>query len=123
MTILNAQGSRLAVIRPGNTTAATAFTASVNTEITRIFVCNTSGATRTFRIFHGASGDSFDEENALFWDVEVAADTTYEVFADSPNSGIMLSTGDIVGVRSDSADGLTFSIYGVTASIAPGVRN
>lgn len=120
MTVLNAQGSRLNVIRPGDTAATLAFTAAIDTEVTRVFVCNTSGAGRTFRLFHGEDGDSFDEENALFWDVAVPSNTTVEVFADSPNSGIMMKATDILGVRSDSADGLTFSIYGVTASIAPG---
>jgi len=120
MTSLNAQGSRLAVSRPSGTSAVTAFTATLATEITRIFVCNTSGSSKTFRLFHGESGDTFDEENALFWDVSVGADTTYEVFADSPNSGLALREGDILGVRSSAANGLTFSIYGVTASIAPG---
>ncbi|MEJ2116427.1 MAG: hypothetical protein P8Y36_00420 [Alphaproteobacteria bacterium] len=120
MTLLNAQGSRLAVVRPDSTSAVTAFTASLPTEVTRVFVCNTSGGARTFRMLHGESGDSFDEENALFWDVAVAANTTYEVFSDAPNAGVSMRESDIIGVRSDAADGLTFSIYGVTTSIAPG---
>ena len=119
MTIFNAQGSRLAVVRPDSTDAATAFTASLPTEVTRVFVCNTSGVARKFRLFHGNSGDGFDEDNALFWDVVVDADTTYEVFSDAPNAGVTMGAGDMIGVRSDLADGLTFSIYGVTTSIAP----
>lgn len=120
MTIANAQGSRLAVVRPAGTTAVTAFTASVQTEITSVLVCNTSGAARTFRLFHGEDGDSFDEENALFWDVPVDADATVAIFSDSPNNGLAMKATDILGVRSDAADGLTFSVYGVTAAIARG---
>ena len=122
MTSINAQGSRLAVTRPSDTTAATAFTASVNTEVTRIVVCNTSGVASSFRLFHGASGDSYDEANALFWDHPVPANGTVDIYADSANSGISMQPDEILGVRSGNANALTFSVYGVTAVIAGVVR-
>ena len=114
------KGSKLAAVTPSGTTAVTAFPATLPTEITRIFVCNVSGSACTFRLFHGADGDSFDTSNALYYDAAVPAGTTVEIFADSTNCGITLEATDILGVRSDTADGLTFSIYGVTAEITPG---
>lgn len=118
MAGLNALGSRLAVLRPANTTAATIFTASLNTEITKIFVANVTAGTLTFRVFHGASGDSYDEDTALYYDVAIDANATVEIFADTPNGGIMMQEGEILGVRSSSGNGLNFSVYGVVAPIA-----
>jgi hypothetical protein len=118
MAGFNALGSRLAVIRPADTLANLAFTAALNTEITKIFVCNVTGGALTFRLFHGLAGDSFDEENALYYDAAVAANSTVVVEGMSPNAGLLMQPEEILGVRSSSANGLTFSIYGVTAPIA-----
>lgn len=114
----NAQGSRLAVLRPDSTDMTLAFTASINTEITNIFVANTTGSTATFRICHVGPLDIADENNALFWDVEVLSGDTQIIFADSPNAGVTLAVDDTLHVRTDTADALTFTLYGVTATIA-----
>jgi hypothetical protein len=118
MAGLNALGSRLAVLRPTDTTAATIFTASLNTEITKIFVANVTSGALTFRLFHGASGDSYDQDNALYYDVNVAANATMVLEGMSPNCGIMMQPDEILGVRSSAGNGLNFSVYGVTAPIA-----
>ena len=118
MANFNAQGSRLAVLRPADTTAATIFTATLNTEITKIFVANVTGGALTFRLFHGASGDSYDQDNALYYDVSVAANTTLVLEGLTPNGGIMMEPDEILGVRSSAGDGINFSVYGVTAPIA-----
>lgn len=111
-----APGSLLAQVRPANTTAATAVTASVsNTEITAIHVCNTSGAVRKARIFHDNDGSTYDETTALYWDVAVPADSTLEINNESGMSGIVLLKDGTLGVRTDSANGLTFSIYGLVS--------
>jgi hypothetical protein len=118
--IINAQGSKLAQIQPGDTSDTLAFTAVIQTEITRILVCNTAGSARTFRIFHADSGDSFSVDNALFYDYAIAAHDTVIIATDAPNAGIALQIGELLGVQASAADELTFTVYGVTASIAPG---
>lgn len=118
MASLNAQGSRLAVLRPADTNPATIFTASLNTEITKIFVANVTNGALTFRLFHGLAGDSYDQDNALYYDVSVAANTTMVLEGMTPNGGIMMQPDETLGVRSSSGDGLNFSVYGVTAPIA-----
>lgn len=118
--IINAQGSKIAQIQPADTLDTLAFTAVIQTEITRIVVCNTDSSARTFRVFHADEGDSFDPVNALYYDVSVAAKTTTVIAADAPNSGIALQIGEKLGVQASAGDTLTFTIYGVTANVAPG---
>lgn len=111
----NARGSQLAQTRPSGTTAAAAFTASLPTEVTCIVVCNVGGVDATCRIFHDDDGTTFDQTTALFYDVPVAAGETVIISAQSPSSTIQVGIGGSVGVRSDTASALTFTLYGVTA--------
>ena len=118
MASFNAQGSRLVALRPADTNPATIFTSTLNTEITKIFVCNTSGSAITFRIFHGLAGDSYDQDNALYYDAAIAANETVVIEGMTPNGGIMMQPTEILGVQSSSADDIVFTVYGVTAPIA-----
>ncbi len=116
----NAQGSRLFRSRPTNTTDVLAFTASVGTEITRLLVCNNTGSAATFRVYHlptGVSASALDY--ALWYDVSVAANTTFLFGGDGGNAGIHLEEGESIVVRSGTGNSLGFHAYGVTASIAP----
>lgn len=110
----NARGSQIAQSRPAGTTAVTAFTAVLQTEVTCILVCNTSGAGATYRIFHDDDGATYNETTALFWDVPIGAGETVTIAAGGENGGIHVSKGGALGVRSSVASALTFSIYGVT---------
>ncbi len=80
-----APSSLLAQVRPSNTTAATAFTASLRTEITRILVANTSASAATLRLFH------------------------------LDGAGITLLPSGTLGVRSGTGNALTFNVYGTVA--------
>ena len=120
MTINAAQGSRLAASVPS--TAATdtlLFTATLDTEVTRVFVCNLTGSARTFRFFHVDVGGTPATTNALFYDRALGANDTFILFADAPNSGIQLRTGDMIYARPSVANDIGFHLYGVTADIAP----
>lgn len=117
-----AQGSRLAALCPADTDEAVAFTATLATEVTRLYVTNLSNGALTFRIWHVEADDAglVSNEYALFYDKALPAHDTFELFADAPNSGIQLKEGDEIWVQSSSADEIAFNLYGVTASIAPG---
>ncbi len=110
----NAAGTLLAQVRPANTTAATAYTSENKvTEITSIIVCNTTGSPVTFRVFHDVQGTTYDQSNALWYDVSLAANASTVLNSESPNGGIFLNPGDSLGVRVGTGNGITFSIYGV----------
>lgn len=107
----------LVQVRPANTTAAAGFTAptgvtGVRFSITRINICNTSGAAATYRLFHDDDGTTFDETTALAWDEPIPANGVRIWEAQSPSSGISLKSGGSLGVRTSVNSALTFSIYG-----------
>lgn len=116
---MKARGALLAQSAPSGTTDTTAFTAAVLTEITAIFVCNTSGGALTFRIFHDVGGSTYATSNALYYDEAINANTTREIFFRTDSGGIMLAADDTLGVRTSAADDITFSIYGVTFEATP----
>lgn len=117
-----AQGSRLASLRPLSGDDEMLFEATLDTEATRIFVTNVGGAATDMRLHHVADGDNPDQENALFYDYSIDTGQTLQVFADALNSGIQMKEGESLWVRSGVGGNLTFNVYGVTASIAPGAN-
>ncbi len=119
---MNALGSRVALVRPSVTSIVTAFTATLNTEITRIHVCNVGAAARTFNLFHIESGGSFGVANALIYQKTVNQNDFFTLEAECGSSGIMLIPGDSLGVQSSAADDLVYHFYGVTSSVAPNYR-
>lgn len=117
------QGSRVASLCPSGTSPVLAFTATMDTELTRLFATNVSGGAATLRVHHVVDGDVVANANALFYDYALAAGTTLQVFAEAINSGIQMKAGDELHVRSSVADAIAFNIYGVTASQAPAIGN
>ena len=111
-----ASGQLLAQSRPANTSAATAFTASVRTEITSVVICNTTGSAATFSLYHDDDGTTFDQTTALVYAAAISANTTITVGAEGDGAGIHLTPGGSIGVQSGTSSALTFSIYGVTQS-------
>ena len=106
----------MAQVTPAVTTDATAYTADLRTEITSIFVCNTSGSAVTFRLFHDEGGTTYATTNALFYDKSVPANDTIVIRSEYAGSVIIMAPTDSLGVRTSAANDLTFSIYGVTQS-------
>jgi len=102
---------QLGQLRPANTTAASLYSpaASTQTNIYTVVVCNTSVSSAKYRIFHDDNGTTYDETTALFWDISLSADSTDTV-------EIKISMNDSTGnlaVRTDTADALTFTAYGL----------
>lgn len=115
---MHARGSLLGQIRPANTTATAIFTCVVPIEISLVVVCNTTGSAAAFRLFHDESGSTYDESNALYWDKSVSANDTLFIKPESIGSGFMLNKDDTLGIRTDTANALTITVYGVTAELA-----
>ena len=114
-----ANGSRLASISPAATTNTLAFTATVDTEITRVFCTNRTGSAITVRLYHVTEGATLADTDALIYDTSIAANSYVDLQAQAPGSGLHLEPGDTLYVRA-SAVSMNFNIYGVTANIAPG---
>lgn len=106
-------GKMLAQTRPANTTAATAYTkpASASVIITGGFVCNQSGAPASFRLFFHNSGTTYDQTTALYYDISIPANDTFQF--DFKNNPLYLNTASgTIGVRTSVADALTFTFFG-----------
>lgn len=95
---------------PADTANATLYTPPDNTKASDItvFVCNTTGTTATFRLFHDDDGTTFVAGSALYFDKSVAANDSFEV----PQKLQMKNSAGAIGVRSGTANALTFTAYG-----------
>lgn len=113
-----ASGSQLAQVRPAVTTATSAFTADLTTEITMIAICNTTSTAAAFSLYHDDDGSTFDQTTALHYEQNIPGNTTLYISADSMGGGITVSTDGQIGVQTDTANALTFSVYGTTEEIA-----
>ena len=111
-----ASGQLLAQSRPANTSTATAFTASVRTDLTQIIVSNTTGSAATFSIYHDDDGTTYDQTTALVYACSLAANTTFIIGSEGAGLGIQLSPGGSIGIQSGTSSACTFSVYGVTQS-------
>jgi len=100
-------------LRPANTTAATLYTATLKSEITRILIANTTGSAATFRLFHDDDGTTMDETTALVWDNSVASGAYVDLQAYLDGAGITIAAGGSLGCRSGTGNALTFSVYAV----------
>ena len=79
-----------------------------------MLVTNTASATARWSLFHDDTGTAYSEGCALWWDVDINGNSTFDFMARQPGTGITLRRGGTLGVRSDKTAGVTFSIYGVT---------
>ena len=113
---MQANGSLLAQERPSGTTDTTAFTAQMRTEITCIYICNSTGSAVSARIFHDDDGSTYSQANALFYDKSIPANDTLVILTEGIGSVATLKKDGTIGIRTGTANALTFSIYGVTES-------
>ena len=120
MSNMFAQGSLLGQLAPANTSAAAIFTATMPTEITLLFGVLNSGA--TMRVYHDQGGSTFAVGNRIIELTPGVGGDPVLFRAHCQGGGIMLAAGDSIGVEVTLANAATFSIYGVTATLADRVR-
>ena len=113
-----ASGFQIAQDRPSGTSAVSAFTASMITEITRIVICNTTSSSAVFSLYHDDDGSTFDATTALHFEQTIPPKTTVVIEAGSIGAGVMVTGAGQIGIQTDTANALTFTIYGITQSVA-----
>jgi hypothetical protein len=110
--LFNQPNSRqLGQLRPADTTAASIYSPlqGVRTNIRTIVIANTTASQASYRIFHDDNGTTYDETTALYFDRNIPANNTdilndLDIGMDDPDGNI--------GVRTNTSNALTFTIYG-----------
>lgn len=104
-------GKCLGQARPADTTAVSIYSPGdgIKTELQTIIVSNTTAGALTYRIFHDEDGITYDQSTALFYDVSLAANSTDTIEV----TLWMVNTNGSFAVRTSSASGLTFTVYGI----------
>lgn len=118
---MSARGALLAQVNPGAAIDWCVVAQGIEVEITRIVICNVTGGAVLASVHHddtGAAGAGI--ANALVYQKSIPANTYEVIEAQSEGSGILLSSGGRLGVQPGTANGLTFSVYGVTARASEG---
>jgi hypothetical protein len=105
----------LGQLRPANTTAASLVSPATRQRaiVTSIHVCNTTASSADFRIFIDEDGTTYDQTTALYYDVNVPANSTVLI------DDIVLpvpSTGNLA-VRTDTNSAFTFTAYGYLEAV------
>lgn len=96
-------------LRPDDTNP-TAIVTVTNRRITvrNITVANVTGNAVTYRIFRARSGESYDQDTAMFYDIPLDGNQTEIIEL----TWYLLRTGDNVAVRSSTASAITFCVDG-----------
>jgi len=99
----------LGQVEPSDTNNADLYTVPSATEaiVSTLVVANTTGSEVFFRIFVRDAGAAAGTENAIAYDTPIPA-TSQVAFT----LGLTLSATDIITVRTDSANSITFQAFG-----------
>jgi hypothetical protein len=108
------QEKQLGQLRPANTNAASIYSpgSGVTAIIKNITVCNTTGSVAKFGVFHHETGTTYDQSTALFYDCVIQRNQTVVL----PAFMVMHNTSGNLAVKTDTANALTFSVYGAEVS-------
>lgn len=103
----------LGQLAPTNTSDANLYTvpASTQTVVSTISITNDTATSATFRVYIRQNGAAVGAVNALYFDAPLGANSTLLV-----TSGLTLSAGDIITVRSGTANAFTFQAFGSEVS-------
>lgn len=101
---------QLAQSRPASTTAASLFSPDSPNQyrLKRIFVANVGTSNVSFSLFHDENGTTYNETTAIAWDVTLSRGQFYTT---ELNIDMLDSAGNF-GIKTSSANNLTFTIYG-----------
>ena len=108
------QEKQLGQLRPANTTAASIYSpgAGITAVIKNITVCNTTGVSSKFSIFHHETGTTYDQTTALYYLVDIQKNQTVVL----PAFMAMHNTAGHLAVKTEDANALNFSVYGAEIS-------
>jgi hypothetical protein len=99
----------LGQLAPADTNDAALYTvpAATQTVVSTISVTNDTASSATFRINLRKNGEAAGAVNALYFDAPLAGNSTLLI-----TSGLTLGAGDIISVRSNTANAFTFQAFG-----------
>lgn len=108
---------QLAQIRPSNTSFNTAYSSDDPAVITSISICNVSAGTAKASVCIDRDGTTFDETTAIMWGASIPTGTTVLVEVETSlininTTGLSDVTQGSIGVKTDTANALTFTIHG-----------
>lgn len=94
---------------PTDTNNADLYTvpASTQTVVSTISVANDTTSSATFRIYIRVAGAAAAAVNTLYYDTVLAANSTLMI-----TTGLTLNAGDIITVRTGTANAITFQAFG-----------
>jgi hypothetical protein len=94
---------------PTDTNTADAYTVPLLTDtiVSSIVVANTTATSANARVFVRNNGATAATSNAVVYDVAVAANSTIAL-----TLGITIDAGDVISVRTSTANALTFHVFG-----------
>ena len=94
---------------PSDTNVNDLYTVPADTQaiVSTLVVANTSGVDLTFRLFVREAGATAGTENAIAYDTQISANSQVAF-----SLGLTLSATDILSVRSQTANSITFQAFG-----------
>lgn len=126
--VSHGQGELLAQLRPSDLLVNTAYQGGeLRTEITLIVAAINSAAVADeldIAIYHDDEGTTLNLSDLIVYETRLKLLQDSVVFqAQHPGSGIFVKPGGSIGVQTlTEADAVTFSIYGITETLAERVR-
>ena len=125
--ISHAQGELLAQLRPGVTTAVTLLSAAeLRVEVTLLIACIVPSAISddlNVTIYHDDDGVVYNDDTAIMHETRLKLLQDGRLIqAQHPGSGIVIKPGGSLGVQTSVADEVTFSLYGITETLADRVN-
>jgi len=102
---------RLAASRPADTNEAKLYGPGADTQaIVTVQVCNQDSSEHTYRIAITNTDAAADDEDWIVYDQSISPNGTHTY------PGICLENGDTIRVKVDSADDVSFVVYGLEIS-------
>jgi hypothetical protein len=99
---------------PANTSNANAYTVPSGKEaiVSSIAIANVTGADALYEVYVRANGAAASAANALVFDATATKNSTTIIQA-----GITLSAGDIITVQTNTANAITFHVFGTEVTL------
>lgn len=103
----------LGQLAPADTADANLYTvpSATQTVVSTVSITNDTATSATFRVNVRQNGAAAGAVNALYFDAPLAGNSTLLI-----TSGLTLGAGDIITVRSNTANAFTFQAFGSEVS-------
>lgn len=105
------QEKQLGQHRINSTTATSLYSpgASTTAVIKSVVICNQTSSADTFRLFVDDDGTTYDQTTSLYYDTDIAANTTIQIDTYWP----MNDANGNLATQNATANAITFTAFGV----------